>query len=200
VSEVAIITCPNPECGQVELRFALKKAKYFDALPTQNQYYVPGEEIKSWRLLPASRAKAMPSFVPSSIVEDYEEACSVETLSPKASATLARRCLQQIIRDFFGVTGRTLHDEIDGIKLKVDANVWKAVDGLRKIGNVGAHPEKDINVIVDVEPGEAAALIRLIEILVQETYVARDRQEKELKEVEEIAAAKEKLKATSATP
>jgi hypothetical protein len=43
------------------------------------------------------------------------------------------------------------------------------------LGNIGAHMEADVNVIVDVEAGEAKLLIGLIETLVDEWYVARHR-------------------------
>ena len=45
--------------------------------------------------------------------------------------------------------------EIDAIKDKVDPLTWKSIDATRKIGNIGAHMEKDINLIVDVDPKEA---------------------------------------------
>ena len=45
---------------------------------------------------------------------------------------------------------------------------------LRKLGNIGAHMEKDINLIVDVDPQEAELLIGLIETLLKEWYVVRE--------------------------
>ncbi len=139
----------------------------------------------------------MPSFVPGPIVEDYNEACAIETLSPKASATLARRCLQQVLRDFFAVKPGRLYDELAQIEHSVTPEVWQAVDSLRQVGNIGAHAEEDINRIVDVEPKEAAELIELIELLIEETYVARDRQQKRLASVTEMAKAKKALKSSA---
>ena len=78
-----------------------------------------------------------------------------------------------MIRDFWSVSKGRLVDEIDAIKDKIDELAWKAIDGLRKIGNIGAHMEKDINVIVDVDPNEAKLLIGLIETLVDDWYVTR---------------------------
>jgi hypothetical protein len=46
----------------------------------------------------------LPDYIPEQIKDDYYEACSILNLSPKASATLARRCLQGMIRDFWGIT------------------------------------------------------------------------------------------------
>jgi hypothetical protein len=147
----------------------------------------PGSRVKShgppktWRLIPPSMAKAFPSYIPGSIREDYEEACLIVDGSPKASATLARRCLQGMIRDFWGIAKSRLKDEIDDLKTRVDVLTWGAIDGVRSIGNIGAHMEKDVNVIIDVEPDEAAKLIWLIELLMSEWYIHRHEREERLK-------------------
>ena len=44
---------------------------------------------------------------------------------------------------------------------------------LKAIGNIGAHPERDISMVVDVEPGEVDELIELLRILDGDWYVAR---------------------------
>jgi len=61
---------------------------------------------------------------------------------------------------------------------------------VRSIGNIGAHMEKDINLIVDVEPNEADLLVRLIEVLLDEWYIRRHEREDHMQKV--IAAAKAK--------
>ena len=61
---------------------------------------------------------------------------------------------------------------------------------MRSIGNIGAHMEKDINLIVDVEPNEADLLVRLIEVLLDEWYIRRHEREDHMQKV--IAAAKAK--------
>lgn len=55
--------------------------------------------------------------------------------------------------------------------------------------------EKDIGVIVDVEPGEAEQLIWLIETLVEDWYVARAERKKKLEELAPIAAGKKEAQA-----
>jgi len=134
----------------------------------------------------------LPDYVPQAIKEDYGEACLIETKSPKASATLSRRALQGMIRDFWGVKVKSnrLVDEIDAIEDKVDPSVWKAIDAVRKLGNIGAHMEADINVIVDVDPEEARHLIELIELLIEEWYVTRENRQQRIQKV--IAAAQAK--------
>ena len=88
-----------------------------------------------------------------------------------------------MIRDFWGIAKNRLIDEIDSIKDKVDLNTWLAIDAVRSVGNIGAHMEKDINVIVDVEPREAQLLIGLIELLVKDWYIARHQRKERLQEI-----------------
>ena len=72
--------------------------------------------------------------------------------------------------------------------------MWDAIDATRSVGNIGAHMEKDINVIIEVEPEEADQLIWLIEFLIEEWYVNdHDRQER-LKGVVAVAEAKKQAK------
>ena len=141
---------------------------------------------------PQSHAKQFPRYIPKPIIADYEEACLIQNLSPKASATLARRCLQGMIRDFWGVKEPTLFAEINAIQEKVDPQTWQAIDGVRSIGNIGAHMEKDINLIIDVEPNEAGALIILIETLIENWYIAKHEREKSVASVINIANQKDK--------
>jgi hypothetical protein len=51
--------------------------------------------------------------------------------------------------------------------------------------------EKDINVIVDVDPSEAKMLISLIEILMKDWYVAREERKNRLSGIKAVADAKE---------
>jgi hypothetical protein len=67
---------------------------------------------------------------------------------------------------------------------------WKAIDGVRQIGNIGAHMEADVNVIVDVDPIEAEKLLWLIEFLVDEWYVRREERTRRLAEIASIANSK----------
>lgn len=127
---------------------------------------------------PISSAKKFPDYIPKAIRQDYEEACAILTLSPKASATLSRRCLQGMIRDFWGINKPTLNKEIDELKDKIPADLWSSIDALRQLGNIGAHMEKDTNIIVDIDSNEANSLIRLIELLMKEWYINREERKK----------------------
>jgi hypothetical protein len=102
-----------------------------------------------------------------------------------------------MLRDFWGVKPSRLFDEINAIQEKVDAELWEAIDGLRKIGNIGAHMEKDVNLIVDVETDEAEKLIWLIELLVKEWYVRRHERQQGLAAVRQMALEKGEQKAAA---
>ena len=192
IAACRVIECPNPNCGQFTFSVILHKDKY----PETN--VVPhdrvGDVIKKWNLIPSSKAKVFPSYIPTSIIEDYEEACLIKDLSPKASATLARRCLQGMIRDFWGVKKDRLIDEIEAIKDKVEPLIWEAIDSVRKVGNIGAHMEKDINLIIEVDPNEAGLLISLIENIMKDWYINRHEREDKLKEIVKLGEQKEAQK------
>ena len=181
------ITCPNVSCKKLWLRASLNKASYFSF---DSSWHID-RKIQEWQLLPDSSSRVFPDYVPKSIREDYYEACKIRDLSPKASATLARRALQGMIRDFWKVTGKSLKDEVDSLQGKVDQTTWKGIDAIRSVGNIGAHMEKDINVIVDVEPREAKLLLDLIERLEKEWYEERKQREDHLSELEKLATNKQ---------
>ncbi len=130
-----------------------------------------------YRVKPNAVYNSYPDYIPIGIRNDYVEACSILHLSPKASATLARRCLQGMIRDFWGISKNRLVDEIDALKEKIPAAQWKAINALRSLGNIGAHMEKDVNCIIDIDEGEAEKLIKLVELLIKQWYIDRHEQE-----------------------
>jgi hypothetical protein len=194
--DIKAYACANPDCQDVTIVAALTKGKL---MGTPYRYF-SDEVIETYALRPSSSSKPQPEYIPEPLREDYYEACSIRDLSPKASATLSRRCLQGMIRDFCGISRGTLFDEIAALRKQADAGAApkgvepesvEAIDHVRSIGNIGAHMEKDINVIVDVEPGEAQALIELIELLFDEWYVARRKREDRLGRVKEIKVQKD---------
>ena len=182
------ITCPNEKCKKYTLRVLLGDS-------TRNSgsgkfELIQNDNVKRWDLVPDSQAQIFPDYVPKAILLDYNEACQIVKLSPKASATLSRRCLQGMIRDFWNVKKPRLVDEIEAIKEKVDPETWAAIDAVRSVGNIGAHMEKDINLIIDVDPGEAAALISLIETLIKDWYIVRYERQERMRLIVEIGNSK----------
>lgn len=166
--------------------------------PNCDQYTISaqgiGSEVSDFGptlLRPISNAKQFPSYIPEAIRNDYEEACAITSLSPKASATLSRRCLQGMIRDFWNIKESNLSKAINSLEGKIPAQQWKVIDGVRRIGNIGAHMEKDINLIVDIEPNEAEKLIKLIEHLMEQWYINRHAQEQLYDDIIAIDSSKQ---------
>lgn len=154
-------------------------------------------ENQTTHIFPKAVFQTFPDYIPAQIRKDYEEACSIVDLSPNASATLARRCLQGMIRDFWGITKGTLYDEISAIKDKVTKPQWAAIDALRKIGNIGAHMEKDTSLILDIEPNEAKQLLALIESLMGKWYITRHDEEQLMSDILGIQETKNCLRKSS---
>lgn len=149
----------------------------------------------NFSIRPRSFAKQFPEYIPLSIRNDYEEACLIAQLSPKASATLSRRCLQGMIRDYWEVKNKkNLYEEITAIQDKVTPEVSRVLKGLKDLGNIGAHMEKDINLIIDIDPEEAEKLIKLIEYLMKEWYINRYESEQLFNDIIGIDESKKEQK------
>jgi hypothetical protein len=110
-----------------------------------------------------------PAIIPKEIANDYNEACLVLTDSPKASAALSRRCLQNILREKAKVKKGNLATEIQQVidSGSLPSYLTESIDAIRNIGNFAAHPIKSNSSgeIVSVEPGEAEWNLEVIEML-----------------------------------
>lgn len=196
---VLAICCSNAECGNVTVNTMLFK----DHFRSGDHSYVPqATPFASERIYPRGSVKNPPDYIPAAIREDYIEACLVRELSPKASATLSRRCLQGMIRHFCSIQEKTLFKEIAKLKEAVaegrvsrDVSVESvdAIDNVRKVGNIGAHMEADVEHIIPVDPDEAQLLIELIESLFEEWYVAQHKRQARFAAIAQVAAEKEAL-------
>lgn len=200
------ISCSNESCRQTTVIVQIGNV----ALGSKGGYYLNyGTTLFSQRLLPQGSVRVFPDYIPNSLLEDYREACLIRDLSPKASATLVRRCIQGMIRDFCKISKATLNKEIEALKALVNEGkapqgvtieTVEAIDHVRGIGNIGAHMEKDIDVIIPVEPDEAELLISLVEMLFQEWYVARNIRENRLASIKQISVKKEQAKKALPVP
>lgn len=201
------IVCANDACRELTLDLYVKPGEH---VGSGSRFEARNDStLFAQRLLPASRSKPQPDYIPHPLREDYYEACAIADLSPKAAATLARRCLQGMIRDFCGISKSRLIDEITALRAAMDDGnaprgvtheAVDAIDHVRAIGNIGAHMEKDIGVIVPVDADEAKKLIELVEMLFEEWYVARHARTEKLAKLSGIAAAKKAAQIASPAP
>jgi len=185
VIEGRAIFCPNPKCQRTAITLSMFAA--WASVPS----LVKGELIRTWSLEPDSKARSYPDYVPAAIRKDYEDAWLIKEQSPNAAAVLARRALQAAIRDFWKIQKSRLIDEINELQHLVNAEAWKAIDTARRVGNLGAHIQADLELVQNVTLEEAAGLVWLIEFLIAEWYVARDERAQRLKQ---IAALSERRK------
>lgn len=167
------IRCCNSECRKISV-IAINR--------TSN---------KQVDIVPQKVIRTFPEYIPEQIKMDYEEASQIIDISPRASSTLLRRCLQGMIHDFWGIHEKNLNAEITVLKGKVTEPQWKAIDGLRKIGNIGAHMESDVDMIIPINPDEAKALKKLIELLLDKWYISRHDEEALFNNIAEITDQKE---------
>jgi hypothetical protein len=140
--------CPNSACEEFDLTVTVHVEPKGMTSSHRSLFLNKTRPIMSFNLRPDSIAKPQPDYIPMAIRQDYEEACKILHLSPKASATLSRRCLQGMIRDFWSSRVQNLNnahlwDEIKAIEQDVDPETWKAIKAIKDVGNIGAHMEKD---------------------------------------------------------
>jgi hypothetical protein len=125
------------------------------------------------------------------------EACVVLPFSTKASAALARRCLQAMLNEQ-GFREKDLEKQIQQLlDAKVlPTHIHKTVDAIRKFGNFSAHPINDRTSlqVIDVEPHEAEWCLEILEALFDHFYVAP------AAAAEKKAALDAKLKAAGKPP
>lgn len=189
---IEAFACVNPNCKDIRLKAHLRQ---YERGPSGIRYV---GIIDTYQLRPKGHAKPQPDYIPTAIIKDYEEACLIKDLSPKASATLARRCLQGMINDFCNIQKKTLNEEIIELEERVkkgtapkgiDQETIAAINAVRLIGNIGAHMAKDTNLIIEIDPNEADHLIQLIESLFEDWYIAREKRTQNLTNLSKLSEA-----------
>ncbi|MBA7497829.1 hypothetical protein ES704_00561 [subsurface metagenome] len=130
-----------PACKRMILRL-------LNGLPVYNQFsqFIKIKEAsKDFLVRPNGISRPpCPSEVTKKFAEDYTKACLVIADSPKASAALNRRCLQNILLEVAGVKHDNLHNEIQEVidKGTLPTYIVEVIDAVRNIGNFAAHPFK----------------------------------------------------------
>lgn len=118
---------------------------------------------------PKGAYRPIPSQVPEEFAQDFKEACLVLNDSPKASAALSRRCLQNLIWEKAGIKKRNLYEEIEELinSGNLPSYIVEELHIIRGFGNIAAHPLKNeiTGDVLPVEPEEAEWLLIMLERL-----------------------------------
>ena len=143
-----------------------------------------------------SRRKIINDEVPVALKEEYEEACQVLPISPKASAALARRILQTTLEER-GYESEVLAQQIEAAMNETSPDkilpnaIRQKIDVVRNVGNFAAHPMADTTTleIINVEREEAEWCLEIIEELFDHYYYTNYAEDKK-----RIARLNEKLR------
>lgn len=100
--------------------------------------------------------------LPADIIDDYNEASSVLSLSPRSSAALLRLAIQKLCKTL-GETGKDINSDIKNLVSKgLPSRVQEALDSVRVIGNEAVHPgELNLNDNRDI----ATKLFKLVNFI-----------------------------------
>ena len=168
-----VATCPS--CHEVLVY--LEEGRY---VATEHGNRPETDQVRWVR--PPAPARPLPTEIDQTFRDDFAEAERVLPISPNASAALARRLLQRIIRETTGITRNTLYQEI-GVFIEEKsppADLARTLDEIREFGNTGAHPERDsAGVVFDVEPAEAAYTLDAVEQVLDWLVVQPARREEQ---------------------
>ena len=161
-ADVVFSRCTNCGWGLVGIHYSVQRTAA-----------VQGELIYPSRVSWPDRA---PNGLPEPIKRAYDEARAVVGTSAMATAVLARRCIQHVIRVRLNITGRTLFGEIlEAVKRpELTIATRDALDHVRQIGNWGAHPIKEADeseTIIEVTEEDAAYTLDVVELLFNDLYV-----------------------------
>lgn len=199
-SSFGIISYVCPSCQKIVIKLIeMPKNNVFSMNKTA--IYNP-EYIKSKNTVYPQNINRppIPKEVPLKYATDYNEACLILNYSPKASATLSRRCLQSIIHDELNIDYNNLNREIDDVikNQKFNSQILALLHSLREFGNFGAHSTKDTKSgeILEVEPGEAEYCLSILDAIFDFQFVQPAKYEEIKKDlnVKLKAAGKKEIK------
>ncbi len=179
--DIVVGNCPA--CGKVIVLYRIGQYKSFDDDAWLDIIF--HEEV----IYPKHYARNIAAEVPDPFKTDFKEAAAVLSESPRASAAISRRSLQNLLREKFSIKPSNLAAEIEAfLDLPgIPSHIVDAVDAIRNIGNYAAHPIKEQHTgeIVEVEEGEAEWLLEVLEALFDFAFVQPQKLEERKKQLNE---------------
>jgi hypothetical protein len=110
--------------------------------------------------------------IPANVKDDFIEAASIITASPRGSAALSRMIIQKLMVDL-GESGENINGDIASlVKKGLEVEIQQALDVVRVVGNNAVHPGK---IDLKDDSGTALALLQLINLVVERRISTRKR-------------------------
>lgn len=137
VITAALRACPNPKCKGIVFTITSSKAETLSVLPPE--------------MLDCNFEN-----VPSDIAASLREAIACHSAGAfRASAMMVRRLLEELCEEA-NVEGRTLHDRLKGLRVKISLpeELFEAMDELKALGNDAVHIEAKSYAMIDREEAE----------------------------------------------
>ena len=136
----------------------------------REELYVFPEIAFSYYKAPA--VKSVSDDVPPALAKDYMEGYLVLRYSPRSAALLARRILQQVLREH-GHTQWSLRNQIKSLlKSKELSSISvDSLDAVRNLGDISAHFTQRGDTLLDVEYPEAELCLLVVYELFDHYYV-----------------------------
>ena len=168
--------CPRPQCQEATIVYRLEKF-YISNFGGQEDPELLDERV----IFPqnSSRPK-LPEEVPPALRDIYREAASIENLSPNGSAFLARRILEQSLREHLSKPRGKLMNLIEEFITEHSASetLLQLMHDVREFGNIAGHPAQDQQgEWTTIEAAEASYTLDVVAELLDHIYVKRKRRE-----------------------
>ena len=173
-----------PECGKlvIQLQHGLE-------LGYNRDYWIDRIDEENIIFPRYPMGRSLDKYIPSKYAQLYRESEEVNSISPRASATLSRYLLQMLLHEELHIKKKNLEEEIKELEgsSNIPTKLVAMLQVMRRVANFGAHPKKSTNSneIVEVEAGESAVMLDLLEEVFDYIFVKPKRQELFLKGIEE---------------
>jgi hypothetical protein len=166
--------CPRPSCQKATIAHRVEEAtSYRGDLYDHSQVDEVVYPMDWYSRQPLAEA------VPADLRKLYLEAASIESKSPNGAAFLARRILEQALRDSFGSKQR-LVDLIDRFldEEHPPERLHDLMTDIRQFGNIAGHPGQNIDgEWIDIDASEAGYTLDVASEVLDFVYVRPARQQ-----------------------
>lgn len=161
--------CPRPRCQQATIIYRQESTIFYQGNPQETSL------LQESVIFPLTSHRAdLPVEVPESLRNLYREAALIEHLSPNGSAFLARRIIEQTLRERFKKPRAKLAALIDEF-LQIESpssDLHQMMHDIREFGNIAGHPAQNKGGDwTTVEPFEASYTLDVVAEVLDHLYV-----------------------------